>query len=205
MNEKDYEIIGKYVPELSVPILKKWFEQRFFQLKITKKRSTKLGDFRAEFKGKPCRISVNHNLNKYAFLITLTHEFAHLLVWNKHKNQVKSHGIEWKTEFAKLMQVHLNNGVFPQDIQQVLVKHLKNPPASSGADVNLLKVLKKYDINTVAVTHLTDVPLGTLFSIENNKIFKKLEKRRTRVLCEEVATKKKYLIHDLAEIIVVKS
>lgn len=204
MTEKDYKVIAKYIPSESLPILKRWFDQRFFQLKITKKRSTKLGDFRAEYNGMPCRISVNHNLNKYAFLITLTHEFAHLLVWQRHKNDVKSHGIEWKTEFAKLMQVHLNRKVFPTDIEKVLVKHLKNPPASSQADLDLVRVLKNYDENTNEVIHLADVPIGTTFCIENQRAFKKLETKRTRILCEEVKTKKKYLIHSLAEIVILK-
>jgi len=203
MTEKDYEILEKYVPETSLPILKKWFEQRKFQLKITKKRSTKLGDFRANFNDSFCRISVNHNLNKYAFLITLTHEFAHLLVWNKHKNKVNAHGIEWKTEFAKLMQVHLDKNVFPNDIQLVLINHLKNPPASSQADIYLSKILKKYDDNSEKVICLKDVPLGTVFSLENNRVFKKLEPKRTRVLCEEIHSKKKYLIHSMAEIVVI--
>ncbi|PKP40661.1 MAG: sprT domain-containing protein [Bacteroidetes bacterium HGW-Bacteroidetes-12] len=201
MTEKEYEILGKYVPEASLPILKRWFEQRFFLLKITQKRTTKLGDFRHAFNGKPCRISVNGNLNKYSFLITLTHEFAHLLVWDKHQNEPKSHGKEWKTEFAKLMHVHLQRGVFPPDLEKVLIKHLQNPPASSQVDMKLVETLKKYN-NTPPALLLKEIPEGAIFALENKRMFKKMEKRRTRILCEEVATKKRYLIHCLAEVIV---
>lgn len=204
MTEKEYEILGKYVPESSLPILKRWFEQRFFLLKITKKRSTKLGDFRHPFNGKPSRISVNSNLNKYSFLITLTHEFAHLLVWDKHQNEPKSHGEEWKSEFAKLMHVHLQRNVFPDDLVKVLVRHLKNPPASSQVDIALVKALKKYD-NKGPALHLSEIPEGAVFALENKRVFKKMEKRRTRILCEEVSTKKKYLIHCVAEVVLLQS
>ena len=38
------------------------------------------------------RISVNGNLNKYSFLITLIHELAHLLTFTQYKNRVDPHG-----------------------------------------------------------------------------------------------------------------
>ena len=103
----DFEILINYVPKDSLPILDKWFNQKPFELRIPKKRATKFGDFRATLKNTPHRISVNSNLNQYAFLITLTHEFAHLLVWDNHQHKVKAHGLEWKTEFATLMNVLL--------------------------------------------------------------------------------------------------
>ncbi len=193
------EILNNYVPENSLPILQKWFSQRPFELRITKKRSTKFGDFRASTKQDPNRISVNSNLNPYAFLITLTHEFAHLLVWNKYQHTVKAHGAEWKNEFATLMNVLLKKNIFPNHIETVLLKHLKNPPASSARDINLINELKKYDApsNSVQLLELTE---GTIFSLNNKKTFVKGEKRRTRYLCKEISTKKEYLIHGVAEV-----
>ncbi len=138
----DFEILKNYVPQESLPILEKWFNQKPFELRIPKKRITKFGDFRASLKGKPHRISVNSDLNKYAFLITLTHEFAHLLVWDRHQHKVKAHGLEWKTEFSTLMDVLLTKNVFPEHLKIVLQKHLKNAPASSARDVNLINELK---------------------------------------------------------------
>ena len=128
--DNELEILKNYVPTESLPILKNWFSQKPFKLKIPKKRTTKFGDFRATLRKEPHRISVNSDLNQYAFLITLTHEFAHLLVWLEHKHKVKAHGLEWKSEFATLMNVLLSKNIFPQHLEIVLQKHLKNPPAS---------------------------------------------------------------------------
>lgn len=199
MITENFNILKNYVPENSLPILYKWFEQRPFELKITKKRTTKFGDFRASHENKICRISVNSNLNQYAFLITLTHEFAHHLIWKKHQHTVKAHGLEWKTEFATLMNVLIAKNIFPTHLAVVLQKHLKNPAASSARDVNLINELKKYDAPTNHL-HLYDLPDGEQFILNNKRIFIKGKKRRTRFLCKEITTKKEYLIHGIAEV-----
>ncbi len=193
------EIIKNYVPKESLPILEKWFAQRPFQLKIPKKRVTKFGDFRSPLKTELPKISVNGNLNQYAFLITLTHEFAHLLVWHKHQHKVKAHGIEWKTEFQKLMSVLLNKPVFPENLALIIKEHMRNPAASSARDAHLVKELKKYDAPTNLI-HLSDLPEGAKFSLNNKRIFIKGNKKRTRFLCKEFGTKKEYLIHGIAEV-----
>ncbi|MGB0888117.1 MAG: SprT-like domain-containing protein [Vicingaceae bacterium] len=195
----DLEILKNYIPEESIPILKIWFSQKPFELKIAKKRTTKFGDFRASLKKKTHRISVNSDLNKYAFLITLTHEFAHLLVWDRHQHKVKAHGVEWKTEFATLMNVLIKKEIFPEHLKIVLQKHLKNPPASSARDVNLINELKIYD-SPSNTTQLINLPAGSAFSINNKRFFIKGNKRRTRFLCQEISSKKEYLIHGVAEV-----
>lgn len=204
MTEKDCLILSRYVPEASMPILKNWFTQTPFILNITKKRTTKLGDFRGEVGNQLCKISVNQNLNSYSFLITLTHEFAHLLVWSKYKNKVNPHGKEWKNTFTELLIVLLENKVFPDDLTPMVVKHAKQPKASSQADVQLTKALNNYN-PTNDLVHLMELEQGTIFSLNNNRTFKKGEKRRTRYLCEDVTTKKKYLIHGVAEVNVLTS
>jgi hypothetical protein len=193
------ETLKSFVPKNSLPILKKWFEQRPFKLKITKKRATKFGDFRIDHDLENPQISVNSNLNKYAFLITLTHEFAHLLVWKNNQHKVKAHGEEWKNEFKLLMNVLLQKNVFPEDIALALTKHMINPPASSARDIHLIKALKQYDAPSNTL-HLSEIPEGSSFTINHKKIFIKGEKQRTRFLCEEINSKKQYLIHGIAEV-----
>ena len=197
--EKTIKILENYVPENSLPILQKWFNQRPFELKIPKKRTTKFGDFRASTKHEANRISVNSNLNQYAFLITLTHEFAHLLVWLQHQHKVRAHGLEWKTEFTTLMNVLLTKKIFPEHLEVALQKHLKNPPASSARDVNLINELKKYDAPSNTI-QLIEIPEGATFILNNKRVFIKGKKRRTRYLCKEISTKKEYLIHGVAEV-----
>ena len=60
--------------------------------KVKKSRSSKYGDYRPPLKGSNHLITINYDMNKYAFLITLVHEIAHLTNWNKHKDKVKPHG-----------------------------------------------------------------------------------------------------------------
>ena len=69
-------------------------------VKITKPRKSKLGDFRILINGRG-QISVNENLNRYAFLITITHELAHAFVWKRYKTRVMPHGKEWKSTFKR--------------------------------------------------------------------------------------------------------
>ena len=96
------EILKKHIPKESLPQIKKWIEELDIAVKVTKSRNTKLGDFRVTRKGEYL-ISINYDLNEYAFLITLTHEIAHAFVWQKYKSKVYPHGSEWKNTFKKLL------------------------------------------------------------------------------------------------------
>ncbi len=199
-----FQELPNYLPEPSISIIEKWFADYSFNLKITKKRQTKLGDFRVKHRSSKHQITVNSNLNQYAFLITLTHEFAHLLVWENHKKRLQPHGSEWKNQFSALLMELIINQVFPEDIKKVLVEHAKNPAASSVRDVALTVVLNKYN-EEKKVTYLADIPMGAHFSVNNKRVFTKGEKRRTRYLCNEVASNKQYLVHGSAEITLVNN
>ena len=48
------------------------------------------------------QITINNDLNKYRFLITLIHEMAHLVTF-KDMPRSKPHGKEWKINFQRLM------------------------------------------------------------------------------------------------------
>ena len=138
--------LSTYIPKEATLQINNWLKTYNCQLKIKKPRQTKLGDYRCPQNGKGHIISINNNLNPYAFLITLTHEIAHMMVWEKHQNKVLPHGSEWKEMFQKLMLNFLP--LFPQDVLTPLAKHLKNPKASSSQDVALGKFLE----------HFTDYP-----------------------------------------------
>ena len=112
-------------------------------LKIVNNRKTKHGDFRKTPDG-TYQITINYGLNPYRFLLTLIHEIAHLVTYKKH-NKVKPHGIEWKLNFQHLMLPFLKPEIIPNDLMPLLANYLKNPKASTDADVNLSLALKKYD------------------------------------------------------------
>ena len=99
--QKNSEILKKYLPEATVPVIAQWIVDFDFKLKITKERTTRLGDYTSPRPGLNHTITINHNLNRYAFLITMVHEVAHLVTYNEYKNSVNPHGKEWKQNFQR--------------------------------------------------------------------------------------------------------
>ena len=62
----------------------------------------------------------------------------------------------------------------------------------------LYQILKQYDQANDRIL-LKEIQLGTTF-LFNKKEFIKLEKKRSRSICQEVHTKKKYSIAEIAEV-----
>lgn len=189
-----------FVPASATKLLCSWVNELNVKIKISKPRKTKLGDFKV--RDNILFITVNNNLNKYSFLITLTHELAHAFVFKKHQYTDSPHGKIWQLTFKSLMLNFLSPECFPEDILKVLSRHMICPKASTFSDLALLKVLKKYDnVNTYIVLDLAD---GDMFRISNGKTFIKMGKRRTRYECIESKTNKVYLFHPFAEVIKIK-
>lgn len=66
--QRNSEILKKYIPEFAVAQIAIWIIESDFKLKITKERSTKLGDYTSPRDGLNHTITINHNLNQYSFL-----------------------------------------------------------------------------------------------------------------------------------------
>lgn len=195
MNSKK-EILSKYLPEKSVDLVVQLLEKHPCHLKIVNNRKTKHGDFRA-LSNENYQISINNDLNKYRFLLTLIHEIAHLVTFKNHRG-VKPHGAEWKRNFQHLMLVFVNPEIYPKEILPFLAHYLINPKASTDTDVKLSLALKRFD--QITDKHfIFEIPLASKFK-HNNKIFVRGNKRRTRFECIEVYTDKKYLFHANAEV-----
>lgn len=163
-----------------------------FLFRLAKDRKSKLGDFRFDPRDQSLKVTVNSNLNPYQFLITYVHEVAHRYAFNP-KRRLKPHGIEWKMQFQKLMLPLLNSDVFPDNVLRVLAKHMKNPKASTAADPKLVEVLGRYSENESQGLTLKQLDEGTIFNFRG-KEYLKLKEKRTRALCEEVVTGRRYLI-----------
>ena len=84
---KETELLGQYLPSEAVEEVYHWLVEKKIHLKITRSRRTKLGDYRPPINHPNHRISVNHNLNPYSFLITFIHELAHLMVFEQFGNK----------------------------------------------------------------------------------------------------------------------
>lgn len=191
----------QYMPALAAPIIAKWIDYFQCEFKISKGRSTKLGDYRHPFKNNGHKISVNNNLNQYAFLVTTVHEFAHLLTWNDHKNKVKPHGEEWKRNFKRMMSPFLEQQVFPEDIRLAVVTYLNNPSAASCTDLTLSRALRKYDDTQRQTVYLEALPLHAVFTIRDGRKFRKEERIRKRYRCTCLDNGKIYLFNPLAEVL----
>lgn len=196
--------LSKYMPEAAAPIISQWINDTSCRFKVSRSRKTKLGDYRAPFKGSPHQITVNHDLNPYSFLITSIHEFAHLKTYQDHKSTVKPHGAEWKQNFISMMQPFIKLSIFPNDILIAISSYMNNPAASSCTDLTLYRALKKYDSKdlTEDATVVEDLPQNTIFVLKNGRKFKKMEKVRKRYKCLEIATNKIYLFHPIAEVFI---
>lgn len=197
------DVLLPFLPANTVDKLNPYFDDTFI-LKIVNPRKTKLGDFRpARTRKQPSIITINNDLNPYAFLITLLHEIAHHHVWLNHKQRVAPHGKEWKSTFKYLLLPFLHPTVLPNDLIAALSKYLINPKASSCSDVNLLRVLSKYDNNREETLHLENLAENTLFSIDKSRVFRKGKKLRTRYRCLEIHSQKQYFVHSLAVVKIV--
>jgi len=190
------KILSKYIPETSVELVEEILKTHPIHIKIVNNRATKHGDFKRKLNG-DFQITLNNTLNQYQFLFTLIHELAHWVTFKKHK-RVKPHGKEWKQNFQHLMLPFLQPSIYPAHLLPHLANYLKNPKASTGADVNLTRALNQYNEN-LGKSFIFELEIGSFFSF-NNKAFKKGAKRRTRFECIEMASKKVYLFNPNAEV-----
>lgn len=194
------KILLKYIPEPAFEAVYELIIRYRIHLNITRERKTKHGDFRPPVNGRPARISVNHNLNKYAFLITFLHELAHQVTWENHQNQVKPHGNEWKTAFAGLLSPFISNGSFPPELAKLLDKNPGDLYHSTVTDTLLFRQLKKYDHKNGLVL-LESLPDNTRFMLPNGNTFRKLHRRRKNFLCLNILNGRNYVFNPLAEVI----
>lgn len=174
-----------------------WLHQNPVQVRVARPRQTKLGDFRSASGTQPHRVSVNADLNKYAFLVTLVHEFAHYSTYVSMRRWVAPHGPAWKSEYAKLMRPFLSPEVFPADVLSALQHHLQDAPASSCTDHNLMRVLMRYDAEPRQL--LEALPDRAVFRF-NERVFVKGPQLRKRYKCHCLNDRRNYIIDPLAEV-----
>ncbi len=189
-----------YLPEGFASMITALLLKHPVRFAITPPRSTKLGDYRAPGPGeKHHRISVNGDLNPYSFLVTTLHEFAHLETYIRFGNRVKPHGEEWKQVYRELLWPAISTGKLPQPIEHALMRSLTNTKASSCSDTQLSRVLRRYDPEDKRETALEELPKNATFALQGRH-FRKGELRRTRYICEEIASRRNFLIHALAAV-----
>jgi predicted SprT family Zn-dependent metalloprotease len=193
-----------YLPEGTEQIVLQLLHLHKVHLTIARERRTLLGDYRHRTHSENHRISVNGNLNKYSFLITLLHELAHLLTYEKFGPRVPAHGQQWKTVFGELLKHIIQLNILPADIETAVRASLTNPAASSCADEHLIRALRKHDSVANGIHLLEELPTGSKFKIKGERYFLKGEKQRKRYMCKEIATNKLYLFSPVYEVEIVE-
>lgn len=198
--EAPLDYLRRFIPEAAVPAILQYLNQYRVHLTITRERKSVLGDYRHATPHQHHRISINSNLNPYAFLITLVHELAHLVTFMEFGNGVQAHGREWKQVYARLLTGFLSKQIFPDDVERALQQSMHNLPASSCADEALMRILNRYDKKEPGQLLVEQLREGQVFEIAPGRRFVRGKKLRKRYLCEELATGKKYLFSPVFEV-----
>ncbi len=193
------ETLLKYLPEHAVEPIFELIKINSVHLKIVNERQTRHGDYRKGFLGKH-EITVNANLNKYRFLITLIHEISHLVAFEKFGRLIKPHGNEWKMTFQRLMIPFIRPEIFPHSVLPLVANHFRNPTASSDTDARLAFALKQFDERKIDIHFMHEVPSGSQFRLKNGRIFLKKGLRVKRYECLEIKTGRVYLFNANAEV-----
>ena len=199
-----HQTLAKYLPESAVMPCFELIKETHVHLKIVNERVTRHGDYRRRKDGNH-QITVNASLNKYRFLITLIHEIAHLVAFEKYGRHIKPHGLEWKRTFQYLMLPFIRPEIFPSKLLPLLAKHFKNPKASSSTDAQLSIALKTYDTQQSEKSYVFELPIGSIFRIYNGRLFKKGNKRTKRYECVEMSSGRMFLFQPNAEVELIQS
>jgi SprT protein len=204
MREKFLHALSQLVPAPAINYCIELWDQTPFSFTLSKSRNSCFGNHMYH-SDKGHKITVNHDLSPHAFLLTYIHEVAHLRtveeqitqksgLFNR-KKRFDPHGLEWKRNFKVLMEPLLSSSFFPPDVLPALKDYMKNPRASSVSHQALAKALHLKAEGPV----LENMQPGQSFIIRGQR-FKIIEFRRTRALCEEHHTKKRYLVAKIAAV-----
>lgn len=202
--EAALQALASYLPPGSFEKILPWLLEHKIHLTITRERQTVLGDYRQPDRRSGHRISINGNLNKYAFLLTLLHEIAHMETFLQHGPRVAAHGKEWKHTYSAILKQFTAKGFLPHDVETAVTLYLKSPSASSCGDDHLYRVLKKYDPPKDGHCFVEDLPAGALFKTKDGTVFRRGEKIRKRYKCLDLHTGREYFFSPVYEVEKVK-
>jgi hypothetical protein len=198
---KDLNILARKVGEKAAAEILHILKVEKAILTITRDRVSRHGDYRLPRPGEPHRMSLNGNLGANQFLLTFLHEYAHLLAFKEFGKEIKPHGTEWKRTFSNLLYKWVQKGAFVEPVAIELLRHAQNPTASTLSDGALYEAVKLADQSeSRSTSFLKDLKEGAYFYLKGN-YFLKGAKRRTRYVCKEVATRRDFLVHEMAEVV----
>jgi len=188
-------LLEKYLPENTLPYLKKWFGDYSIHIKITRGRNSKLGDYR-KMPDKSHQITINSTLQPQLFFFVLTHELAHLLAFENFGNRISPHGAEWKQTFRLMLLESIS--IYSEDLKPIILRFSKSPKANFMASPDLVRYfhIENYDDES---SYIEDLHPGEKFTYKKQTYIIE-EKRKKNYLCLNLDTQKKYIFKPLARV-----
>lgn len=191
-------IISKYFPLESSDSIVEIIEKEKIQLIITKKRKTKIGDYRPPTsKINFHRISINQDLPPDLFLLIFLHEYAHLLTWKVFKNKAFPHGEEWKMNYVNLIISFIKKGFFSKETAKIILRNIENPVRAENAIVR--DIIKSNEIEE-GYFYVEQLSPKTKFITVNGLKFQMIEKLRKRYKCLCLNNNKLYLFQPFVRV-----
>jgi hypothetical protein len=194
-------VVRPFLPAAAVDEVSRLLGGVALEVRIARPRRSKLGDHRPPARpGAVHRISINENLNPYAFLTTLLHEIAHAATWEKCRHRwrrPRPHGPEWKREFAGLIGPVLAAGAVPDDVADALARSMKNPAAATCSDRGLLLALARHDPQPAGRVRVEELAEREVFRVDGGHVFRAGRRLRTRRQCFDVKSGREWRVHGL--------
>lgn len=198
-------ILRPLLPTGTEPAVAGLLARHACHIRLARPRRSKLGDHRPPSRGAPLhRISINDDLNPYAFLTTLLHEIAHAATWERHARhrgrRLRPHGAEWRAEYAAILRPFIALGVLPDDVAAALERSLARPAAATCSDRRLLVALGRHDRVDPKLVRVEEIAVGGWFRLDSGTVFRAGRTLRTRRQCFESRTGAEYRVHGLARV-----
>ncbi len=187
--------LEKYLPENTLPHLKKWFGDHYIHIKITRGRKSKLGDYR-KLPDKSHEITINSTLQPQLFFFVLTHELAHLIAFENFGGRISPHGKEWKDTFRMMLLESIS--VYSEDLKPFILKFSQSPKANFMSSPDLVRYfhIENYEDES---SYIEDLNIGEQF-IYRKQTYIIEELRKKNYLCTNLSNGKKYIFKPLARV-----
>ena len=193
-----------FLPRGTEALIAGLLERQAVDVRLSRPRRTKLGDHRPPGRGRDLhRITINDDLNPYAFLTTLLHELAHAATWERHawrRRRLRPHGAEWREEFAAVVRPVVAGGTLPDDVAEALARALARPAAATCSDRGLLLALGRYDRVDPRLVRVEEIAAGGWFRLDNGAVLRAGRTLRTRRRCFDARSGAEYRVHGLARV-----
>lgn len=193
--EMSIQTLEKYLPQNTLPYLKKWFGDFTIHIKITRGRNSKLGDYR-KMPDQSHQITINSTLQPALFFFVLTHELAHLLAFENYGGRISAHGLEWKETFRRMLME--SSAVYSEDLQPIILRFAKAPKAGFMASPELVRYFQMENLEDES-SYVEDLEPADEFMYRKQR-YSLEEKRKKNYLCKNLDNGKSYIFRPLARV-----